>query len=71
MEILHGILVARRDYMAKILDGMELEEFKKEYQVEAFSIIVKIDDEKKKASYIIDGQKEIKGNYEILKKYVD
>ena len=57
--------------MAKILDGQELEKFNQEYQVEAFSIIIKMDDEKKTASYIIDGQKEIKGNYEVLKKYMD
>lgn len=57
--------------MAKILDGQELEKFKQEYQVEAFSIIIKMDDKKKTASYIIDGQKEIKGNYEVLKKYMD
>lgn len=56
--------------MATILSEEQVEVFKKEYKVEAFSIIVKIDDEKKKASYIIDGQKEIKGNYEILKKYM-
>lgn len=57
--------------MAKILDGHELEKFKQEYQLDAFSIIVKIDDKKKKASYIIDGKKEIQGNYEVLKKYMD
>ena len=57
--------------MAKILDGNELEAFKQEYQVEAFSVIIKIDDKKKKASYIINGQKKIQGNYEILKKYMD
>ncbi len=57
--------------MAKILYDKELEAFKKEYQIEAFSIIVKIDDETKTASYIIDGQKEIQGNYEILKKYMN
>lgn len=57
--------------MAKILDGHELEQFKKEYRLDAFSIIVKIDDKKKKASYIIDGKKEIQGNYEVLKKYMD
>ncbi len=57
--------------MAKILDGQELEAFKKEHQVDAFSIIIKMDDKNQKASYIIDGQKEIKGNYEVLKKYMD
>ncbi len=56
--------------MAKILYGKELEQFKKEYQLDAFSIIVKIDDQKKKASYIINGRKEIKGNYELLKQYM-
>lgn len=57
--------------MAKILYDNELETFKKEYQVEAFSIIIKIDDEKKKASYIIDGKKEVQGNYDVLKKYMN
>ncbi len=57
--------------MAKILYDKELEAFKKEYKIEAFSIIVKIDDEKQTASYIIDGQKEIVGNYEVLKKYMN
>lgn len=57
--------------MAKILDGYELERFKQEYQLDAFSIIVKIDDKRKKASYIIDGKKEIQGNYEVLKKYMN
>ena len=57
--------------MARLLYGQELEKFKQEYQVEAFSIIIKIDDKRKIASYIIDGQKEIKGNYEVLKKYMD
>lgn len=57
--------------MARLLYGQELEKFKQEYQVEAFSIIIKIDDKRKTASYIIDGQKEIKGNYEVLKKYMD
>ncbi len=57
--------------MAKILDGQELETFKKEHQLSAFSIIIKMDDKKKQASYIIDGQREIKGNYEVLKKYMD
>ncbi len=57
--------------MARLLYGQELEKFKQEYQVEAFSIIIKIDDMRKTASYIIDGQKEIKGNYEVLKKYMD
>lgn len=57
--------------MAKILYDKELETFLKEYKIEAFSIIIKMDDEKQTASYIIDGQKEIKGNYEILKKYMD
>ena len=57
--------------MAKILYGKELEAFLKEYKIEAFSIIIKVDDQKQTASYIIDGQKEIKGNYEVLKKYMN
>lgn len=56
--------------MAKILSEEKVKKFVEDHQIEAFSIIIKIDEEKKEASYIIDGQKEIKGNYDVLKQYL-
>lgn len=55
--------------MAVILDEKQVEDFIKEHHIEAFSIIVKIDEKNRKASYIIDGSKEVEGNYDVLINY--
>ncbi len=43
--------------MGKVLKNEELEQFIKDYKIdECFSIILKIDENNKKASYVIDGE---------------
>jgi hypothetical protein len=59
----------REGIMGKILYGNELKNFISEYKLDCTSIILTIDDKRKEASYIIDGKKKIKGNYEQIRKY--
>lgn len=55
--------------MGRILYGDELQKFIKDHQLECTSIIITIDDEKKTASYIIDGKKKIRVDYDQAKQY--
>lgn len=57
--------------MNKILNKQELEEFIKENKIECYSIIIKLDEEKQKAFYIVDGKKMIETNYNEAKKYFE
>lgn len=55
--------------MGRILTGKIKEEFEKEFNVEADSIIILIDTKKKIASYILDATKRIEDDYEKILKY--
>ena len=55
--------------MGRILTGEIKEEFEKEFNVEADSIIILIDTKKKIASYILDATKRIEDDYEKILKY--
>lgn len=55
--------------MCRILDEKLKEEFKKEFNVEADSIIIMLDVERKVASYVLDATIKIKEEYEKILKY--
>lgn len=57
--------------MCKILNEQELEKFMKDNKVECYSIIIRVDVNAKKASYVIDGEKIIPLDYENALKYFD
>lgn len=57
--------------MNRILDKSELEKFVQENKIECYSIIIKIDEHSKEASYVIDGEKIIPLNYEDAIKYLN
>jgi len=58
-------------YSCTFLRNEIFEKFKKELMLpeESFFAILKIDD--KKCSYLIDGLKEVKCEYSVIKKYVE
>ncbi len=58
-------------YSCTFLRNEVFEKFKKELMLpeESFFAILKIDD--KKCSYLIDGLKEVKCEYSVIKKYVE
>lgn len=55
--------------MGRILTGEIKEAFKKEFNVEADTIIILIDKKRKIASYILDATKKIEDDYEKILKY--
>ena len=59
------------DVMNKILNKKEVSEFIERYKIKGYTIIIKIDEENKKASYVIDGEKEIEENYDELIKFIN
>ena len=59
------------DIVNRILDKNELEQFIKENKIDCYSIIIKIDETTKEASYVIDGEKIIPLKYEDAIKYLN
>lgn len=54
----------------KLLDKKEVKKFAQENGIQANSVLLELDKEKKKASFYIDGQKKLNVSYEELKKWL-
>ena len=52
---------------SRILRGQELENFKRKFNLECDSIILKIDHENKKASYYVDAVEKFELDYDLIK----